>query len=329
MKKKLTIEDYYKGIINSDRVILGRALTLMESSTNIHSHLAQELLLKIMPHTGNSIRIGITGAPGVGKSTFIDSFGSHLVNKDYKVAVLSVDPSSSISGGSILGDKTRMEKLSSHENSFIRPSPSRGALGGVSRKTRESILICEAAGYNIIIIETVGVGQNEVDVHSMVDFFMLMQIAGAGDELQGIKKGIVELADAVLINKADGNNRENVLSAVNVLKGALTYLYPVHDKWKVEILACSAVTGDGIKEIWHVINKFRKLCTGNKEFGKNRERQRVDWFESLLNDEIKKAFFAESDIKHKYNGLKKDVLEGKIPAVQAVRNLLDTFRKKS
>ncbi len=327
MKKKLSIDDYCNGIVNNDRVILGKALTLMESNADIHNNISQNLLNKIMPHTGNSIRIGITGAPGVGKSTFIDKFGYYLINSGYRVAVLSVDPSSSISGGSILGDKTRMEKLSSHENSFIRPSPSKGAIGGVARKTRESILICEAAGYNVIIIETVGVGQNELEVHSMVDFFMLIQIAGAGDELQGIKKGIVELADAIVINKADGDNKQNVLSAVNVLKGALAYLNHRTDNWQTQVLACSALSEEGIKEIWHVISKFRKLCTGNDEFKKKRERQRVDWFDNLLNEEIKKVFFRDKEIKHKYSVLKKEVLEDKISIVHAVRNLTDIFRK--
>ena len=327
MQKNISIEDYYNGIINGDRIVLGRALTLIESNAAKHRDIADELLLKIMPHTGDSIRIGITGPPGVGKSTFIDRFGSFLIAEGYKVAVLSVDPSSSIGGGSILGDKTRMERLASLENSFIRPSPSGGALGGVARKTRESILICEAAGYDVILVETVGVGQNELTVHSMVDFFMLMQIAGAGDELQGIKKGIVELADTIVINKYDGENKKNVEAAVNVIRNALVFLQPVSNDWKTEVIPCSALTGEGIKEIWHVVTKFRNLCTENNEFSKKREHQLAEWFDSLLNDEIKRIFFADKNIRKRYSNLKKKVTEGSIPAVQAVRNLINTFGK--
>jgi LAO/AO transport system kinase len=325
--KKLSIEDYYKGIIGGDRIILSRALTLIESSAAKHRAEAEELLLKIMPYTGESIRIGITGPPGVGKSTFIDTFGTYLIEEGHKVAVLSIDPSSSISGGSILGDKTRMEKLAVLQNAFIRPTPSGGTLGGVARKTRESILLCEAAGYNVILVETVGVGQNELTVNSMVDFFMLMQIAGAGDELQGIKKGVVELADAIVINKADGGNKKNVAAAVNIIKNALDYLQPVVNGWKTEVLSCSAMAGEGIKEIWHVVTKFRNLCTENNEFSKKREHQLADWFDSLLNDEIKRIFFADENVKKRYSDLKKKVMKGRIPAVQAVRNLINTIGK--
>ena len=240
-RKKLTVDDYVNGILKHDRTILARTITLIESNSPKHISLAQEVIKRLLPHTGESIRIGITGVPGAGKSTFIESFGNYLIEKNFKVAVLAIDPSSSITKGSVLGDKTRMETLSRNENCFIRPSPSSGILGGVTRKTRETTLICEAAGFDVILIETVGVGQNEITVRSMVDFFLLMKIAGAGDELQGIKKGVIELADAIFINKADGDNKLRADIAREEFSRALHYLKSPTDGWTPKVITGSAI----------------------------------------------------------------------------------------
>ena len=251
-RRQLTIDDYVKGVLERDRTILARTITLIESNSEKHFEMGQEVLRQLLPYTGNSLRIGITGVPGAGKSCFIEALGCKLMEDNYHLAVLAVDPSSSLSKGSVLGDKTRMEKLSRHKNSFIRPSPSGGKLGGVTRKTRETTLICEAAGYGVIFIETVGVGQNEITVRSMVDFFLLLKISGAGDELQGIKKGIIELADAILINKADGDNLKRAEIARRDFANALHYLKSPTAGWTPEVLTCSALTGDGIDTVWEM-----------------------------------------------------------------------------
>jgi LAO/AO transport system kinase len=248
-RPELGIDDHVEGILAGDRVILGRTITLIESLKPEHNDMALAVMERILPHTGKSIRIGITGVPGVGKSTFIEALGTLLTREGHRLAVLAIDPSSSISGGSIMGDKTRMEKLSADAHAFIRPSPSAGSLGGVARKTREAMLICEAAGFDVVLIETVGVGQSETLVHSMVDFFLLLMLAGAGDMLQGIKRGIMELADAVAITKADGDNLLASRRARHEYETALHYLTPSVPGWHPPVQTCSALTGEGIQEV--------------------------------------------------------------------------------
>ncbi len=255
-RKEINIQKYITGILAGDRVMLARAITLIESNAPHHFTAAQSLLRELLPHTGNAVRIGITGVPGAGKSTLIEILGGMLCAQGHKVAVLAVDPTSSLTGGSILGDKTRMEQLSREPNAFIRPSPTGGMLGGVARKTRESILLCEAAGFNVVIVETVGTGQSEISVRSMVDFFLLVLVPGAGDELQGIKKGVVEIADAILINKADGENKIPAEAARVEYNRALHYLAPSADGWTTRAYTGSALTGEGIANIWAVIQRF-------------------------------------------------------------------------
>jgi LAO/AO transport system kinase len=256
-RKQLTVDEYFKGIMEKDRTIIARAITLIESNAKRHFEQAQELLQRLLPYTGNSIRIGISGVPGAGKSTLIEALGLELCELGHKVAVLAVDPSSSITGGSILGDKTRMEKLSNHPNAFIRPSPSGGMLGGVARKSRETLLLCESAGFDVLLIETVGVGQNEVTVRSMVDFFLLVLITGAGDELQGMKKGVMEICDAILINKADGDNYIRAKAAQTEFSNMLHYLRPATQGWTSKSLTCSALYNKGIVELRQGIEEFQ------------------------------------------------------------------------
>ena len=268
-----TAVDYARGIREGNSAVLARAITLIESTSPNHAILAGELMHLLLPHRDHSVRIGITGVPGVGKSTFIEAFGLHLCNHGHRVAVLAVDPTSAISGGSILGDKTRMEKLSRHPSAYIRPSPSSGALGGVTRKTRETITLCEAAGYDVILVETVGVGQSEIAVRSMTDFFLLLALTGAGDELQGIKKGIVEMADGIVVTKADG---DNVVAAEKLrleLAQVLHFLSPATPGWQPEVLACSAVKLTGIPEIWALIETFRSQMTASGEWSARRLHQ--------------------------------------------------------
>jgi LAO/AO transport system kinase len=249
-RRELSVDDYVQGILSGNRAVLARAITLVESNSAAHQELAQQVLIEVLPHTGKAHRVGITGVPGVGKSTFIETLGTQLTNTGSKVAVLAVDPSSGISGGSILGDKTRMSKLSVDPNAFIRPSPTSGSLGGVNRKTRETSLLCEAAGFDVILIETVGVGQSETVVAEMVDFFLVLMLAGAGDELQGIKRGILELADMVAINKADGANETQARVARSEYASAIRYLKPVSQDWAPPVLTCCGLNGLGLPELW-------------------------------------------------------------------------------
>jgi len=269
----LVLDEYVRGIRSADPAVLARAITLVESTAPQHGAVAADLMKALLPHRDHSVRIGITGVPGVGKSTFIEAFGLYLCEQGHRVAVLAVDPTSVISGGSILGDKTRMEKLSRHPSAYIRPSPSGGTLGGVTRKTRETITLCEAAGYDVILVETVGVGQSEIAVRSMTDFYLLLALTGAGDELQGIKKGIVEMADAIAVTKADGDN----LMAAERLKAELTQvlhlLSPATQGWKPEVTACSALTGQGISEIWGSIERFRSEMQASGEWSARRLAQ--------------------------------------------------------
>ena len=328
-KKQLSIEDYVQGVLQDDRNILARTITLIESNSIKHRKVATEVLEKLLPESGNSLRIGITGVPGAGKSTLIEALGMYLIDKGHKVAVLAVDPSSTVTKGSVLGDKTRMEKLSREKNCFIRPSPSGGTLGGVTRKSRETITLCEAAGFDVILIETVGVGQSEVTVRSMVDFFLLVLIAGAGDELQGIKKGVIELADAIVINKADGDNIKKANLAKAEYTNALHYLKPATEGWETRAHTVSALTGFGIPEIWDVIKKFENITRISNAFENRRKNQALDWVFKIIEEHLKENFFNNSTVIEELPKIKRDTFEGKILPTHAAEQLLKSFENSS
>lgn len=315
-------EFYIDGVLKNNRAVIAKSITLIESALPSHQPVAQQILERLMPHAGNAIRVGISGVPGVGKSTFIESFGMMLIEKGHRVAVLAVDPSSSRSGGSIMGDKTRMEKLSLEPGAFIRPSPTGGTLGGVAKKTRESMIICEAAGHDVILVETVGVGQSETAVASMVDFFLVLMLAGAGDELQGIKKGILELADAIVINKADGNNLKKAKEARSDYESALNLLESKSKVWSVPVLTCSALTLDGLEDIWKAILDHRQKLTAAGELAEKRRLQSIDWMWSLVEDGLKDRFFQDPHIKAQLPQILSAVESGvKSPAVAAIELL--------
>lgn len=324
----LTVGDYVQGVLENNRTILARTITLVESNLPRHMEMAQQVINKLLPNTGKSIRIGITGVPGVGKSTFIEAFGSYLCDIGHRVAVLAVDPSSSLTKGSILGDKTRMEKLTRNQKAFIRPSPSGGALGGVTRKSRETILVCEAAGYDVILVETVGVGQNEIAVRSMVDFFLLLMITGAGDELQGLKKGVIEIADAIVVNKADGNNKINALAAVAEYKRILHVLQPATEGWESKAMACSALYGEGLKEIWEMIQNFIKITNLSGVFENRRKMQNVQWMESMVKEHLLHRFFSNEKVKVRKAIIEEEVISGKLSVTLAAQQLLDVYEER-
>jgi LAO/AO transport system kinase len=305
---------------------IGKGITLIESKKPEHIQQATELLDMLLPFSGHSLRIGITGVPGVGKSTFIESFGTYLTGQGHKVAVLAVDPSSQITGGSILGDKTRMEELSRDPRAFIRPSPAGDTLGGVARRTRETMLLCEAAGYDVIIVETVGVGQSETTVASMVDFFMLLQLATAGDELQGIKKGVMELADAIVINKADIDQQKTAL-AKGQYENALHILRPKSKRWTVPVHTVSALNNQGISAVWEMLLLFKETMTQSGEFDENRKRQSVDWMWALVMDDLKSLFMHHGQVQRIFQQVIEGVAEGTITPSAASRRLLEVFRK--
>ena len=284
--KQLTETDYVEGVINQDRSVLARAITLIESTHADHRALADSVLTKLLPHAGRARRVGITGVPGVGKSTFIETFGKQLTSTGARVAVLAVDPTSARTGGSILGDKTRMQELARDPSAFIRPSPTSGTLGGVARATRESMILCEAAGYDIILVETVGVGQSETTVAEMVDFFLALMLPGAGDELQGIKKGLLEIADMIVVNKADGNTKNEAERAASEYRRALHILKPVSPNWMPPAHTCSAIHGDGLKDIWRDIENHRELLSISGELDEKRKQQRVLWMWSMIQDRL-------------------------------------------
>jgi LAO/AO transport system kinase len=324
-KKELGLEDYVKGVLQGNRTILARAITLIESNAPAHRNLGQEVLQALLPHSGNSIRVGITGVPGAGKSTFVESVGSQLCKKNHRVAVLAVDPSSSLSGGSILGDKTRMERLSRDTRAFIRPSPTGGNLGGVAEKSRSTILLCEAAGYDTILVETVGVGQNETMVRQMVDCFLLLGIAGAGDDLQGIKKGVVELADLFVVNKADGSNKVRAARTRSEMATVLHYLTPFTPGWKVPALTCSALTGEGIDEVWNTVKQFLAHLATDQLLQQRRAAQNVDWMHDMVFQELKHQFRQNPQVLAVLPSLETEVASGRLPAYQAACQLLERF----
>ncbi len=318
---------YIDGVMAGQRAILARTITLIESIHPAHRQLAPRVVDGLLPHTGQATRLGITGVPGVGKSTFIESFGMHLTAKGLKVAVLAIDPSSTRSGGSILGDKTRMEQLSVEPNAFIRPSPSGGSLGGVARRTRESMLACEAAGFDVIIVETVGVGQSETAVSSMVDFFLVLMLAGAGDELQGIKKGVLEIADAIVINKADGDNIENARRACKEYEKALHLLRPVSKHWSPPVLTCSALETKGLDEIWQVIRDYcQKLSTAG-DFESKRKHQSLDWMWNLVEEGLKDQFYNNPEVRSWLPDFTSKVENGRMMATHAAEKLLYLHRQ--
>lgn len=315
-------QDYVDGVLHHDRLMLARTITLIESTLPAHQELAREIVDQLLPHTGKGYRIGITGVPGAGKSTYIESFGNMLTGLGHRVAVLAIDPSSSRSGGSILGDKTRMEKLAINDKAFIRPSPSSGTLGGVGRKTRETMLVCEAAGYDVVIIETVGVGQSETTVASMVDFFLVLMIAGAGDELQGIKKGVLEVADTIVINKADGDNTLRAEIAKKEYQTALHMLMPNSPNWTPPVLTCSSIEHTGIDTIWQTILDHRKKLSDSGEMASKRKDQALDWMAFLLEDGLRRWFYNDPKVKAFLPGLRTDVERGKTSPTAAADTLL-------
>ena len=316
---------YIKGVLEGKRRIIAKAITLVESSLPDHRALASKVIDGIISHSGNSVRLGITGVPGVGKSTFIENLGLDLADQGHRVAVLAVDPSSQRSGGSILGDKTRMEKLAAHENAFIRPSPSGTTLGGVASKTREIMLICEAAGYDVVLVETVGVGQSEITVATMVDFFLVLMIAGAGDELQGIKKGVLEVADAIVINKADGDNAERAEQARHEYEYALHFLSPVSPSWTPPVLKCSSVIKNGTRNVWETVLDHRRKMKQTGEFDEKRRSQALEWMWTLVYEGLKLRFNENRRIAKKIPEIAAKVERELISPTAAAEELLSCF----
>lgn len=325
LRKKMSVEEYVEGVKKGDRMILAKAITLIESNAPKDFDKAQRVLQALLPRTGHSLRIGITGVPGAGKSTFIEAFGQLLCQQGYKVAVLAVDPTSSITGGSILGDKTRMQKLSREPNCFIRPSPSGGTLGGVARKSRETMMLCEAAGCDVILVETVGVGQSETTVRSMVDFFMLVVLTGAGDDLQGIKKGIMELADAIVVNKADGDNLERAKVNQGEYERMVEFIRPATEGWKTHAYRCSALQKTGLLELWAVMREFEKVTKKSGAFENRRQRQIIAWVKTMIDEHLHNLFYEDPVIKGRLPEVRAAVLAGVVSPSQAVAELIRTF----
>lgn len=328
IKKRKSVEEYKAGVLTGNRAVLAQAITLVESNLRADSDLASALVQEILPYAGNSIRIGITGVPGVGKSTFIEAFGRILLDQGKKVAVLAVDPSSQKTGGSILGDKTRMEKLAADRRAFIRPSPSGTTLGGVSSKTRESMLICEAAGFDVILVETVGVGQSETAVKGMVDFFLLLMLAGAGDELQGIKKGIMEMADGILINKADGDTIPAAKRAKNHYQNALHLFPPSESGWYPSVAIGSSLTGDGLFDCWKKISEYQNHMVERGLWNENRAKQRLNWLDESIQSILGKAFLEHPEIQKRLPEGKEAVKNGTLNPIAFAKELTGLFFKK-
>jgi LAO/AO transport system kinase len=325
-RRPLTRDEYIEGILRGDRHVLSRAITLIESSRAADRDLADEVVEACLPHTGRALRVGITGVPGAGKSTLIEAVGQYILGEyGQTVAVLAVDPTSQITGGSILGDRTRMVALSSCEGAFIRPSPSRGSHGGVAQSTREAMLLCEAAGYQNIVVETVGVGQSETAVHGMVDFFLVVMLAGAGDELQGIKRGVMELAHLVAINKADGENIAAVERTRSEAERALHYFPAAVSGWTPRAIACSALTGRGIPALWNAVQEFAELARANGSFERNRCDQRRRWLRDALDQGLARLFRSHALVSQHMPEYEREVTEGRITPFRAARQLLEIY----
>ena len=324
-RRELGLDEMVEGVLRGDRSVLGQAITLIESNAPRHHQPARDLLARLLPHAGHAVRIGITGVPGAGKSTLIERWGLHLLEQGHRVAVLAVDPSSTISGGSILGDKTRMEDLSRSPGCFIRPSPSGGTLGGVTRKSRETIVLCEAAGFDVILVETVGVGQNEVTVRDMVDFFLLLLLSGAGDELQGIKKGVVEMADALVVHKADGDNLMRARAAQAEYAMALHYLSHPTRGWQSRVHLCSSRSGLGIPELWAMVRGFRERTQQNGAWEERRQEQAVRWLEGLVQEYLMLTFRQNGAVQAQWPELRQEVRRGQLLATDGAERLLKAF----
>lgn len=323
--QKSTVEELAYGVMARERATLSRAITLTESSLAAHRDKAQKVLQTLLPRTGKAMRIGISGVPGVGKSTFIEALGVMLINKGHRVAVLAIDPSSQRSGGSILGDKTRMGELSMNENAYIRPSPTSGHLGGVTRVTRESLLLCEAAGFDVILVETVGVGQSETVVAEMVDCYLVLMLPGAGDELQGIKKGVLELADIIAVNKADGNTAREAQLARASYQRALSILQP-SGSWQPKAVCCSAITGDGLEELWQLVRDHRRQLIDTGELVALREQQRISWMWSIVDQMVRSSLHEQPDLQTLITQTEEAVRSQKLTALQAASELLNAWR---
>ena len=321
----LQVRNIAASLIKGEASALSKAITLVESRQEDHQKAAQAILAEVLPETGNAVRIGISGVPGAGKSTFIESFGLYLCALGHKVAVLAIDPSSPVSGGSILGDKTRMEKLSRHSNAYIRPTPSDGEFGGVHRKTRESMLLCEAAGYSVIIVETVGVGQSEADVRDMVDFFLLLALTGAGDELQGMKKGILELVDAIAVNKADGDNLKKALLAKEEYNRVTMGINPATMGWNVETLTCSALYKEGLEDIWKLILAFMEETRHSGVFESRRRNQAGKWLQAEVRRVLVERFLKDGDVRSSLQLLEEKVKQGTVLPAMAAKELIDVY----
>jgi LAO/AO transport system kinase len=327
-RQEYSVNEYVTGIRSGNRSILSQAITLVESSLQEHYLKAREIVEQCLPFTGNSLRIGVTGVPGAGKSTFIETFGLHVTSLGRKIAVLAIDPSSEQTGGSILGDKTRMEQLSSHPSAFIRPSPASGSLGGVARKTRETIILCEAAGFDTILVETVGVGQSETEVHSMVDFFLLLMLAGAGDEIQGIKRGIMEMADMIAITKADGQNILIAEGARVLYQNALHLFPPPPSGWKPRVVTCSAKRNTGIGELWDTILEYVGFARKSGYFEELRRQQAIIRMDNTIKSFLQNSFFNDPEVKKARLEVEKMVSEGTITSYKAASRLIDKYFKK-
>jgi LAO/AO transport system kinase len=327
MPRELDAAAYIQGILEGNRALLSKAITMVESALPRHQQLAQEIIGGCVPHSGKSVRVGITGVPGVGKSTFIEALGKHLTSKGHKIAVLAIDPSSRRTKGSILGDKTRMEDLANDPNAYIRPSSSAGTLGGVARNTRESIILCEAAGFDIIFVETVGVGQSEIAVHSMVDFFLLLMLAGAGDELQGIKRGIMEMADAIVINKADGDNIKKADLAAREYKNALHLFPPSPSGWTPMVITASSTEGKGIADTWKMVEDYMNLTKGSEFFEANRKEQALQAFTDTIEETIRQKFYHDPAVAAHLQSVQNEILSGKISPYAAAQELINSYFK--